>query len=515
MLIVSPRSRPSAWRCGSLVAQQSLFADELSTRYIVAGRGLGDVISIVHTDAEITPPLYFVAGVADDADRRHARAAARAVADRRRARRSRSCTCSGCARSGAAPRSSPPRSTAFSPFMIYYSAEARGYELMVVLVLRLDARRCSRRSSAARTRWWVAYAACACARRLHALHERVRARRPARAGCCGRIPAARRPALARQRRPRRSAFLPWLSGLQGDLDSPTTDILSALQPFTPGYVRDEPHRTGRSATRTPDADPRIRDLPGVPALLLVALGARARAGRAPAAALRGRLRARPRASCWSSCSPLSVPVGEAARERGRLEPARHAQPGGVVAGVRALPRRAPRRRRAAARHRRGRRSPSAAFAVGARRSMLDRDFRRPDYDGVAALRRPRPRRPATSSSTARASARRACRRRSTSRSPAATARFHARARPRSSYDPFRILAARAAARPTSARRGRRRGGRHAPVPRAGATGSAAWPRGRRRARRPATGAVDARSYPRHRHARGRCVSTRTQTASGA
>ena len=42
------------------VAHQSLFADELSTRYMVAGRGLGDVISVVHTDAEITPPLYFV-----------------------------------------------------------------------------------------------------------------------------------------------------------------------------------------------------------------------------------------------------------------------------------------------------------------------------------------------------------------------------------------------------------------------------------------------------------------------
>ena len=43
------------------VANQSLFADELSTRYMVAGRSLDDVISVVHTDAEITPPLSFVA----------------------------------------------------------------------------------------------------------------------------------------------------------------------------------------------------------------------------------------------------------------------------------------------------------------------------------------------------------------------------------------------------------------------------------------------------------------------
>src|SRR3954454_24287006 len=44
-----------------VVAHQSLFADELSTRYIVAGHGLGDVLSTVHTDAEIPPPLYFAA----------------------------------------------------------------------------------------------------------------------------------------------------------------------------------------------------------------------------------------------------------------------------------------------------------------------------------------------------------------------------------------------------------------------------------------------------------------------
>src|SRR5215218_3094953 len=39
---------------------QSLFADELSTWRIVSTHGLGGVVSTVHSDAEITPPLYFV-----------------------------------------------------------------------------------------------------------------------------------------------------------------------------------------------------------------------------------------------------------------------------------------------------------------------------------------------------------------------------------------------------------------------------------------------------------------------
>ena len=43
-----------------VILHDSLFADELSTYWIISGRGLGGVISTVHTDAEITPPLYFV-----------------------------------------------------------------------------------------------------------------------------------------------------------------------------------------------------------------------------------------------------------------------------------------------------------------------------------------------------------------------------------------------------------------------------------------------------------------------
>ena len=38
---------------------QSLFADELSTWWIVEGRSLRGVVATVATDAEITPPLYF------------------------------------------------------------------------------------------------------------------------------------------------------------------------------------------------------------------------------------------------------------------------------------------------------------------------------------------------------------------------------------------------------------------------------------------------------------------------
>jgi hypothetical protein len=46
---------------GLLVAGQSVFAGELSTSWIVSTNGLWGVVSTVDGDAEITPPLFFVA----------------------------------------------------------------------------------------------------------------------------------------------------------------------------------------------------------------------------------------------------------------------------------------------------------------------------------------------------------------------------------------------------------------------------------------------------------------------
>ncbi len=116
-----------------VVVQDSLFADELSTYWIVSTNGLGGVISTVHTNAEITPPLYFVlAWLTTRLD---------VTAELLRAP-------SFVAGIAAIPltyvlglRTVGRRAalvataiTALAPFAIFYSTEARGYELMVVLV---------------------------------------------------------------------------------------------------------------------------------------------------------------------------------------------------------------------------------------------------------------------------------------------------------------------------------------------------------------------------------------------
>ena len=82
-------------------------------------------------------------------------------------------------------------------------------------------------------------------------------------------PEARRAALAASAAAA-VGFLPWWSGLRGDLSSPTTDILSALQPFDLASVRTS---LAHWAIGFPYATPitRVADVPGVPALIALAV----------------------------------------------------------------------------------------------------------------------------------------------------------------------------------------------------------------------------------------------------
>ena len=216
-----------------LVGHQSLFADELSTHYVVTGRGLGDAISVVHTDAEITPPLYFalawlttqLGGGAELLRAPSLLAGAAAIplvwalGERTVGRRAALVATA---------------LTALSPFMVYYSAEARGYELMVVLVL-LSTLTMLAAVDSGRARWWVLYGACTCAA-VYTHYTSVFALAGQLLWLAWAHPEARRAAVLANAGAV-VAFLPWLSGLKGDLESTTTDILSALQPFTFGYVR--------------------------------------------------------------------------------------------------------------------------------------------------------------------------------------------------------------------------------------------------------------------------------------
>jgi hypothetical protein len=233
---------------------------------ITAG-GLGDVIAKVHTDAEITPPLSFVLSwlttrpeLSPELLRLPSLIAGAATIPLIYAVGARTVG-RGAALLAAAL-------AALSPFLIFYSTEARSYALLVAFVL-VSTLALLVAVEGGRTRWWVLFGAASCA----AVYSHYTAVFPLAAQLLWALwahPAARRPALVATGLAA-AVFLPWLPGFRIDADSGTTVILSALQPFTPSFVRGAlahwvlGYPFGIAGTG-------MRDLPGVPALLMLAAG---------------------------------------------------------------------------------------------------------------------------------------------------------------------------------------------------------------------------------------------------
>lgn len=291
-----------------IVARQPLFADELSSYWIVSGRGLGDVVATVHTDAEITPPLFFLLswlssqlGNGPELLRLPSLIAGIATVPL--------VYLLGLRTVGRGAAAVAAVLTALSPFMIYYSAEARGYGLMMALVvgstlamlLALDT---------GRARWWVVYAVCS----LGAMYTHYTCAFVLAAQLVWVLwahPDARRPAVLANLGAL-VGFLPWTTGALNDFRSPTGEILSALSPFTVTAVRSVLEHWAVGYPYSSVA--RLSDLPGWPALAMF--------GAAILLALVGLVARRPRVSRvghWSRDRRIvlvvallaSVPVGEA------------------------------------------------------------------------------------------------------------------------------------------------------------------------------------------------------------
>ena len=357
-------------------ATDSLNADELSTRWIVSTNDLWGVVSMVHTDAEITPPLYFVLawlttlpGMTAGLLRAPALLAGAAAMPLVFA--------IGLRTVGRRAALVATALVALSPFLIFYSADARAYSLVVALTL-LSTLAMLVAIDRPATRWWVLYGAASCAA-VYSHYTAVFLLAGQLAWLLAFHPAARRPALIANVAAA-AAFLPWLSGLRGDLDSGTTDILFALEPFNAHTVR-------VSVTHWligyPPAGPAtgLRDLPGTLALALLALGLiLALAG--VASQLRAR-RPRPDARLMLVVVlAASVPLGEllvSAAGSNLLASGRNlaaSWPGVALALAALLV--AGRRPLAIA----ATALTVGAFAIGAVK-ILGPDFRRPDYGAVA------------------------------------------------------------------------------------------------------------------------------------
>lgn len=205
--------------------EQTVFGDELSTLYGVSGRSLSEVMSYVSGDAEISPPLYFILawlasklGSAPELIRLPSLVAGTAsiplvyLVGARAINRPAGLIAAGV--------------MALSPFMIFYSADGRGYAVTIALLLGSTLAMLAG-ARTGRWGWWVAYGAFS----VLAAYAHYTAVFPLAAQLLWLLwahPEARRPALIANAAAA-LLYLPWLPDLADDAGSPTTDILYAIQ----------------------------------------------------------------------------------------------------------------------------------------------------------------------------------------------------------------------------------------------------------------------------------------------
>jgi MFS family permease len=205
--------------------EQSIFGDETSTLYIVDGRSLSDVLSLISGDAEISPPLYFILawlstklGSAPELVRLPSLIAGTAsiplvyLVGARALNRNAGLIAAAV--------------MALSPFMIFYSADGRGYAVAIALLLGSTLAMLAG-ARTGRARWWVAYGVLS----LLAMYTHYTAAFVLVAQLAWLLwahPECRKPALIANLAAA-MLYLPWVPDLLDDTGSPTIEILSALQ----------------------------------------------------------------------------------------------------------------------------------------------------------------------------------------------------------------------------------------------------------------------------------------------
>ncbi len=203
----------------------SLVGDELSTLYIVDDHSLRDALHLVKSDAEISPPLYFILawlsahlGSGPEWIRLPALIAGLAAIPLAflLARRL----------FGVSAGLVAAALMALNPFMIYYSTEARPYSLAIALLLGSTLAMLIA-ADTGRLRWWAVYAALV-ALAMYAHYTSAFILGAQLLWLMWARPKARFPGLAATAAAA-VLYLPWVPSAIDDSRSPTIGILSALQ----------------------------------------------------------------------------------------------------------------------------------------------------------------------------------------------------------------------------------------------------------------------------------------------
>ncbi len=234
----SGRVSAGAWVAGLLVvagvvgtwlrikgAQVPVWGDEMSTLWIIRGHRLVDVWEIVHSDAEITPPFYFMlawlAGKFSSAPEiiRLPALIAGVLAIPLT-------YLIGVRTVGKRGATIAALIAAASPLLVYYSANARGYTLGMLMVL-ISTFAMLVAIEKGQRRWWVIYGLASCLA-MYSHYTMATVLIGQLVWLLWRYPSARLPALLANVAAA-ILYLPWITGFLADTNSITMPILELLQ----------------------------------------------------------------------------------------------------------------------------------------------------------------------------------------------------------------------------------------------------------------------------------------------
>ena len=210
-----------------LLFNDSFHGDELSTYFVVNGFGVDSVINLVEGKQEGTPPLYYLlaagTGLADTPEELRTIPLLAGVATIPLT------YAVGLRTVGRTAAMVGAALVALSPFLIFYSTEARAYSLAMLFSL-LSTWAMLRALEDDRWPWWAAYAVCvAGAMYSHytavfvlagqfgwAFLARPEARRPLLLATAGAV----------------ALYLPWIPGFLDDGNQPASKIIEVIHPFS-------------------------------------------------------------------------------------------------------------------------------------------------------------------------------------------------------------------------------------------------------------------------------------------
>jgi mannosyltransferase len=234
----------------------SLYGDELATYYVVTDHSLGDVVHLLQGNSptgDLSPPLFFMVAWLTEGLFGHPESLR--IASLLAGLAAIPLTYLLGLRTVGRPAALLGATLiALSPFLIYYTTEARAYGLTLLLVL-LSTLALLRALDGSRFWWWAAYAVCSCAA-VYTHYTPVYLLGAQFLWAFLARPDARLPLIAANAAAA-VAYLPWVPTLIDNTNSPGAKVIGFLSPFTLSAVRIDLGRWGLGQPYIP-----LRDLPG-------------------------------------------------------------------------------------------------------------------------------------------------------------------------------------------------------------------------------------------------------------